>query len=58
MENANKRIHRFMPGDTDLAAVSQRDLIQLDRRLNDRPRRCLGYRTPTEVFMAHLKEGG
>jgi len=43
---------------TDLAAVSQRDLIQLARRLNDQPRRCLGYRTPAEVFMAHLQEAG
>lgn len=42
VENANKRIRRFMPGDTDLAVVSQRDLTQLARHLNDQPRRCLG----------------
>lgn len=53
MENANKRIRRFMPGDTDLAGVSQRDLTQLARHLNDQLRRCLGYKTPGEVFMAH-----
>ena len=58
VENANKRIRRFMPGDTDLAVVSQRDLTQLARHLNDQPRRCLGYRTPAEVFMAHWQEGG
>lgn len=34
MENANKRIRRFMPGNTDLVAVSQRDLTQLARNLN------------------------
>lgn len=58
VENVNKRIRRFMPGDTDLAVVSQRNLIQLARHLNDQPRKCLNYRTPTEVFMAHLQEGG
>ncbi|SCB17382.1 IS30 family transposase, partial [Rhizobium hainanense] len=58
VENANKRIRRFMPGDTDLAAVSQRDLTQLARHLNDQPRRCLGYKTPAEVFMTHLQEAG
>jgi IS30 family transposase len=58
VENANKRIRRFMPGTTDLAGVSQRDLIQLTRHLNDQPRKCLGYKTPAEVFMAHLQEGG
>ncbi len=58
VENANKRIRRFMPGDTDLAGVSQRKLIQLARHLNDQPRKCLDYRTPAEVFRAHLQEGG
>jgi IS30 family transposase len=58
VENANKRIRRFMPGDTDLAGVSQRKLIQLTRHLNDQPRKCLDYRTPAEVFRAHLQEGG
>lgn len=56
MENANTRIRRFMPDDTDLAAVFQRDLTHLARHLNDQPRKCLGYKTPAEVFMAHLQE--
>lgn len=58
VENANKRIRRFMPGDTDLAEVPQQELVQLARHLNDLPRKCLGYRTPAEVFIAHLQEGG
>ena len=58
VENANKRIRRFMPGTTDLAGVSQRDLIQLTRHLNDQPRKCLGYKTPAEVLsMIRKKEG-
>jgi IS30 family transposase len=56
VENTNKRIRRFLPGTTDLAVVSQRDLLHLTRHVNDQPRKCLGYRTPTEVFMAHLHE--
>ncbi|KSV80207.1 hypothetical protein N182_38485, partial [Sinorhizobium sp. GL2] len=58
VENINKRIRRYMPGDTDLAGVSQCKLIQLARHLNDQPRKCLDYRTPAEVFRAHLQEGG
>ncbi|MNL11370.1 Integrase core domain protein [compost metagenome] len=58
VENTNKRIRRFLPGSTDLAVVSQRDLLHLTRHINDQPRKCLGYRTPAEVFMAHLQEGG
>lgn len=56
IENTNKRIRRFMPSKTDLAAVSQHDLIHLARHLNDQPRKCLGYKTPAEVFMAHLQD--
>ncbi|GAA2884306.1 IS30 family transposase [Aminobacter niigataensis] len=58
VENANKRIRRFMPGDTDLADVSQQKLVQLAHHLNSLPRKCLGYKTPAEVFMAHLRDGG
>lgn len=57
VKNANKRIRRLMPGNTDLAAISQRDLLHLARRLNDQPRKCLGYKTPLEVFMTYLHEG-
>ncbi|SDA95671.1 transposase, IS30 family [Sinorhizobium sp. NFACC03] len=49
VENTNKRIRRFMPGDTDLSAVSQQQLVALVHHLNALPRKCLGYRTPAEV---------
>ncbi|NTF07448.1 IS30 family transposase [Agrobacterium rubi] len=55
VENANKRIRRFMPGDTDLIGISQNTLNQLARDLNDQPRKCLGYLTPAEAFAAHLQ---
>ncbi|MDW9514688.1 IS30 family transposase, partial [Sinorhizobium meliloti] len=58
VENTNKRIRRFMPGDTDLSAVSQPQLVALAHHLNSLPRKCLGYRTPAEVFMAHLRDCG
>lgn len=57
VENANKRIRRFMPGSTDLANMPQRALNQLARDLNDQPRKCLNYRTPAEVFTDRLLGG-
>lgn len=56
VENANKRIRRFLPSNTDLSQMSQATLNQVARILNDQPRKCLGYRTPAEAFMAHLQE--
>jgi|GEM_PF-1484397 len=46
------------PISVSLAEVPQSALVQLAHHLNDLPRKCLGYKTPTEVFMAHLQEGG
>ena len=33
---------------------ARRPVGEIAARLNDTPRRCLGYRTPREVFEAHL----
>lgn len=54
VENTNKRLRRYLPGNTDLMSVSQRDLTTLARHLNNQPGKCLGYKTPAEVFMANL----
>ena len=35
-------------------ALARPHLRRLADRLNDTPRRCLGYRTPREVFEQHL----
>ncbi|HEY2840019.1 MAG TPA: IS30 family transposase, partial [Pirellulales bacterium] len=40
----------FLPKGTDLRAVSWQELKHYTQRINDRPRKRLGYRTPAEVF--------
>lgn len=52
------RIRRFLPGNTDLSNITQQQLVDLDHQLNAQPRKRLGYKTPAEVFIAHLREGG
>jgi IS30 family transposase len=49
-ENTNGLLRQFFPKGTDLARVSSARLNQVQELLNHRPRRCLGYRTPHEVF--------
>lgn len=50
VENAIGRLRRGLPRKTDLASVSEERFTQLVQAYNNTPRKCLGYRTPAEVF--------
>jgi IS30 family transposase len=50
VENAILRLRRSLPRKSDLAAISQRQLERIIANYNATPRRCLGFRTPAEVF--------
>ena len=54
VENLNKRARRYLPRDTQLAALSNRNMKAICDRLNGTPRKCLGWRTPTEAFREEL----
>ena len=45
-----KIIRRFLPKGTDLTKVSRKTIRTIEERLNLRPRKCLGYKTPYEVY--------
>ena len=50
VENTIGIIRRTYPKKTNFDAVSQTDIKRLERRLNNRPRKILHYKTPREVF--------
>lgn len=54
VENLNKRARRYLPRDTQLAALSNRNMKAICDRLNATPRKCLGWRTPTEAFREEM----
>lgn len=54
VENLNKRARRYLPRDTQLAALSKRNMKAICDRLNGTPRKCLGWRTPTEAFREEI----
>lgn len=54
VENLNGRARRDLPRDTQLAALSNRNMKAICDRLNGTPRKCLGWRTPTEAFREEM----
>ncbi len=55
VENTNGRLRRFLPPDTDPSQLTPEMLSQICRRINNTPRKCLGFRTPHEVLTSHIQ---
>ncbi|KPM32685.1 integrase catalytic subunit [Croceitalea dokdonensis DOKDO 023] len=49
-ENTNGLIRRFLPKKTDFGTINEKQLKTIEQKLNNRPRKVLGYRTPLEVI--------
>lgn len=49
-ENTNGLLRYYFPKGTDFRRISETKLAKTVAKLNNRPRKCLGYRTPHEVF--------
>ena len=54
IENANGRIRRWLPRSTELDELSEEDIQEVAMTINLTPRKCLGYKTPVEAFLAEL----
>ena len=57
-ENTNGLIRQYYPKGTDFRDVSHPEARQVEKLLNNRPRACLGFRTPTEVFFEKTPPAG
>lgn len=50
IENRNGILRRYYPKKYDFALTSQKEIHKVVSRINSTPMKCLGYRTPAEVF--------
>jgi IS30 family transposase len=53
-ENTNGLLRQYFPRETDLSRVSQAHLNAIAMRLNQRPRKTLGFETPADRLQAVL----
>lgn len=57
VENTIGLIREYLPKKTSLEHITQRDLNLIANRLNSRPRKCLGFKTPKEAILKELRTG-
>jgi len=50
VENTNGIIRRFFPKETDFDNIAADEIAKVETWLNNRPKKCLNYLTPQEVF--------
>ena len=49
-ENTHGLLRQYLPKGTDLSGDTPREFNAIAHRLNTRPRKCLDFATPLEVF--------
>ena len=50
-ENTNGLIRQYFPKQTDFRNISDREIRRVQDELNHRPRKTLGYETPSVLFL-------
>jgi IS30 family transposase len=53
-ENFNGLLRQYIPKKRRMETVTDEELTMIENRLNHRPRKRLGFKTPHEVFHASL----
>ena len=53
-ENTNGLLRQYLPKTADLSCYSQSDLDEIALRLNQRPRKTLGFQTPADKLQASV----
>ena len=49
-ENTNGLVRQYFPKQSEFSKLTDKQVKKVEERLNNRPRKTLGYKTPNEVF--------
>ena len=57
-ENTNGLLREYFPKKTDFTHIAQEEIDEVVKEINNRPRKCLKFRTPVEEFRKELLQTG
>ena len=55
-EHTNGLIRQYLPKKSTLLNIPKEEILMIQNRLNHRPRKVLGYKTPYEVFFSEMSK--
>jgi len=55
-ERGNGMIRRYFPKGTDFDAISEEEIWRVQELINNRPMKCLNWKTPNAVYQEHLSQ--
>ena len=53
-ENTNGLIRRYLPKGTDFNIIDKKVIAEIQQKLNNRPRKIIGFKTPKEIMESEL----
>ncbi|HAT9282230.1 TPA: IS30 family transposase [Legionella pneumophila subsp. pneumophila] len=54
-ENMNGRLRKYLPKNAKINLITQEELDVIAAKMNRCPRKCIGYKTPNELFIQQYK---
>jgi transposase, IS30 family len=57
-EQVNGLVRQYFPKKKNFSTITQQEVFYVAHKLNNRPRKLLGYRTPQEAFFESAKQQG
>jgi IS30 family transposase len=58
VENGNGVIRAELPREYDVTKLRQKDIANIIDEINNRPLKCLDYKTPQEIFTKYVNQAG
>jgi IS30 family transposase len=57
-ENLNGLVRQYFPKKYDFSLITEQKIKEVENKLNNRPRKRFGFKTPNEIFIQKLKHAG